>query len=102
MLRTNLFVGEALLGEDLKQWGCVAVSSLEHLPNNRQEVPDTFWLSAPQRSQQTCPFSSSWRLGGRQVHGVYITVDHTHTRTTCLCVSSTAVKQLGERECYIK
>ena len=80
MLRMYLFIGEALLSEDLKQRGCIAVSSLEHLPDNGQKVPDAFWLSAPQRSQQTCPLSSGWWLRGRQVHGVYITVIHTHTK----------------------
>lgn len=34
MLRMYLFIGEALLCEDLKQWGSVAVSSLEHLPDD--------------------------------------------------------------------
>lgn len=59
-----LFIGKALLSEDLKQRGSVAVSSLEHLPDDGQKVPDALWLAAPQRSQQTCPFSSSRRLSG--------------------------------------
>lgn len=42
-----LFVGEALLSEDLKQWGGIAVSSLEHLPDDWQKVPDALWLTAP-------------------------------------------------------
>ncbi len=79
MLRMYLFIGEALLCEDLKQWGSIAVSSLEHLSHYGQKVPDAFWLSTPQRSQQTCPFGSGWWLRGRQVHRVYITVDNTHS-----------------------
>ena len=76
--RKYLFVGEALLSEDLEQWSCIAVSSLEHLPDNGQKVPNAFWLSSPQRTQQTRPLSSSWRLRGRQIHGVYITVNTIH------------------------
>lgn len=75
--RLHLFVGEALLSEDLKQWGSVAVPSLEHLPDNRQKVPDTLRLSAPQRTQETCPLSSSRGFSGRQVHGVNITANST-------------------------
>lgn len=79
MLSMYLFVGEALLSKDLKKRSSVAVSSLEHLPDDRQKVPDALWLSAPQRSQQTGPFSSGRRLRGRQIHGVNITVDNTHS-----------------------
>ena len=79
MVRMYLFVGEALLSENLQQGGSIAVSSLEHLPDDGQKVPDAFWLSAPQRSQETRPFSSGRRLRGRQVHRVYITMDHKHT-----------------------
>lgn len=62
-INTYLFIGEALLSENFKQWSSIAVSSLEHLPDNGQEVPDALRLTASQRSQQTCPFSSSWWLG---------------------------------------
>lgn len=68
-----LLVGKALFSEDLEQRGSIAVSSLKHLPDDGQEVPDALWLSAPQGAQQTCPFSSCRWLSGRQVHGVHIT-----------------------------
>lgn len=68
-----LFVGEALVSEDFQQGGSIAVPPFEHLPHNAKEVPDALWLSAPQRAQQTCPFSSGRRLRGRQVHGVHVT-----------------------------
>lgn len=69
-----LLVGEALVSEDFQQGGSIAVPSLEHLPHDAKQVPDTLWLSTPQRTQQTCPLSSGWRLRGRQIHGVHITV----------------------------
>lgn len=62
-INNYLFISEALLSENFKQWSSIAVSSLEHLPDNGQEVPDALRLTASQRSQQTCPFSSSWWLG---------------------------------------
>lgn len=74
----NLFIGEALLREDLEQRGSIAVPSLEHLPDDRQKVPDAFRFSAPQGSQQTRPLGGGWGLRGRQVHGVHITVKNTH------------------------
>lgn len=73
-LGNYLFIGEALVSEDFQQGGSVAVSPFEHLPHNAKQVPDTLWLPTPQRAQQTCPFSSGWRLRGRQIHGVHITV----------------------------
>lgn len=73
-LRTHLFVGEALLSEDLQQRSSVAVSPLEHLPDDGQKVPDALWLATPQRSQQARPLSSGGRLGRRQVHRVHIAI----------------------------
>lgn len=75
MLMKYLFIGETLLCEYLQQWRCVAVSPLEHFSDYRQKVPDALRLASSQRSQQTCPLGSSRRLRGRQVHGVYITVN---------------------------
>lgn len=69
-----LFVGEALIGKDFQQGGSIAVPPFEHFPYNAKQVPDALWLTAPQRAQQTCPFSRGWRLRGRQIHGVHITV----------------------------
>lgn len=77
VLRCYLFIGEALVSEDLQQRGSIAVPALEHLSNNAEQVPDTLRLSAPQRAQQTCPFSSGRRFRGRQIHRVYITVKGT-------------------------
>lgn len=62
-INNYLFIGETLLSENFKQWSSIAVSSLEHLPDNGQEVPDALRLTASKRSQQTCPFSSSWWFG---------------------------------------
>jgi hypothetical protein len=70
----HLFIGEALVSEDFQQGGSIAIPPLEHFPHDAKQVPDTLWLTAPQRAQQTCPFSSSWGLRGRQIHRVDITV----------------------------
>lgn len=69
-----LLIGEALVSEDFQQGGSITVPSLEHLPHYAKQVPDTLWLAAPQRAQQTCPFRGGRRLRGRQIHGVHITV----------------------------
>lgn len=69
-----LFVGEALVSEDFQQGGSIAVPPFEHLPHDAKQIPDPLWLAAPQRTEQTCPFSSSRRLRGGQIHGVHIAV----------------------------
>lgn len=73
-LGNYLFVGEALVSEDFQQGGSIAVPPFEHLPHDAKQVPDALRLPAPQRAQQTCPFSGGWRLRGRQIHGVHVTV----------------------------
>lgn len=62
--KSYLLIVEALFSKDLKQWSSVAVSSLEHLPDDRQKIPDPLRLSTSEGPQQTSPLGCGWRLRG--------------------------------------
>ena len=66
----DLLAGHTLLRDDLQQRYGVAIGPLEHLANDRQQVPHAFRFAATQRSQQRGPLGSCRRRSGAQVINV--------------------------------
>lgn len=79
-MSTDLLARHALLCDDLEERQRVAVSSLEHLSHDGEQVPHTLRLSSAQRPQQTRPLRRGRRRRVAEV--VDITTNTRSVRVT--------------------